>query len=403
MTLSGAPGFATTAEMGQAIYANGGQSLFLVSGPAIPALSPTAPITATLIIATDAEVSPHEVTLTEEPSGAILAFDTSASPGFGSFGQVPQLGSASQSFAVVNTGSAAAEVTLSAGPASVFSVSTPEFTLGVSGSQAETLTFAPVVGGTTTGNLVLTASGALCAGLPGSIPLSGTSGALPEVNPTSLSFGATCGGGTPAVQTIKVTNGGDSDMTWTVSAVTGAGAAQYAVTASPPPGTLIPGASAFVAVTAAAIPSPAPSLEVSAYAAQIEITTDVPLDPPHVVTLDETPLGNQIAFSTPSPLRFGQVPTGTALGQTFVITNDANVGSPPASLSFSLQGAGAGAYSVLPKASVSVAPDGGASTGESIVFTPIDAVAYPAVLGISTLDALCAPLPPPLALSGTGT
>jgi hypothetical protein len=399
-SLTGAPGFKTTARVGLPISTSG-VTMIYVDAPPVPVTSPLSPITATLSIETDSDPSPHTITLTEEPSGAILVFDTSATAGFGSFGQVPQLGSSSQGFRVVNTGSAPAQVTLVASPQS-FSVSVPEFALNAAGVEDETATFAPQTGGSIAGSLSMIATGVTCAPVPAAIPLSGASGAVPVVTPTSLSFAATCGGSGPASQTITITNGGNGDMTWSLGAVSGVGAAQYAASASPAPGTLSPGASASVTVTAAPIASPAPSLEASAYAAEIVISTDVPLDPAHVITLGETPLGDQLVFQTPSPLRFGQVPTNTTLSQLFVVTNNAAAGSPAAQLVFSVQGAGAGAYSVAPTPGATVAAGGGASTGESIVFAPIAAIAYPAVLGIATSDPLCAPLPGPLSLSGTG-
>jgi hypothetical protein len=157
-----------------------------------------------------------------------------------------------------------------------------------------------------------------------------------------------------------------------------------------------------VTVTAAKVPSPAPSPLPSTYAAQVVIATDVPFDTPHVVTLGETPLGDQLAFTSVGPIRFGQVPIGTSLTQTFAITNNANPGSPPANLSFAVNGDGAGAYGVTPLAAT-VLPGGHTSSPESVSFAPGSATPYPAGVAIVTSDAQCTPLPAPLALGGTGT
>ena len=390
VALGGAPGFTTNAAVGRAIFANGGALDVIVGAPPVAAASSPAPISATLSITTDADPSPHDVTLMEEPNGAILALDTSASPDFGSFGQAPVLGSASQSFAIVNSGTGATEVTIDASP-SVFGVSTPEVALAGGASQAERVTFAPTTGGATTGSLSIAATGPLCAPLPAPVPLAGTSGALPSVTPTSLAFGATCGGGAPAAQTFTITNGGDGDMTWSMDAIAGPGASQYSATASPPPGALAPGASAVVTVRAAAVASPAPSLAPSDYDAQIAITTDVPLDPAHVVTLHETPLGDVVTFASTGPLRFGQVPVGTTLAQPIAVASHANAGSPAPSIACRAR---RGGERVL-----------GRVLGErrSIVFAPSSAVTYDATLAIATGDALCAPLPAPIAIEGTGT
>ena len=402
VTLEGPSGFTTSAQVGRAVFANGGTLVIRVSAPAVPTPSSSALLSATLTIQTDAEAAAHAITLTEQPNGAILAFDTSGSPGFGDFGQVPVLGAAGQAFNVVNTGSTPAQVTLVASPGSAFSVSVPDFALAGGASQVETATFAPTTGGSAAGSLSLTATGALCGPLPAPIPLSGTSGAVPEVSPAALTFGAVCGGAAPGAQVFVVTNAGDSDMTWSLGDRTGPGAGRYSLAADPPPGTLIPGAKALVAVTAASMPSPAPSTDPATFAAQVVITTDVPFDPPHVVTFGENPLGDQLSFVTASPLRFGQVPVGTALGQAFVVANRASAGSDAATLSFVVQGEGAAAYSVTSTTVWGLAA-GGVTSGESLVFAPAATGAHPASLAIVTSDFVCTPLPAPLALSGGGT
>jgi hypothetical protein len=177
------------------------------------------------------------------------------------------------------------------------------------------------------------------------------------------------------------------------------GASAYLVLPNPPPGLLHPGGSATVLVSAAAVPSPAPDPSPSAYAAQITITTDVPLDPPHVVTLGETPLGDQLAFTTVGPLRFGQVPINTSVSQAVGISNSGNQGSPPATFSFQIAGGG---YSISPS-TLTLNAGGHSSNGQSVTFAPSAATTYAANLGLATTDALCTPLPSPLALAGTGT
>jgi hypothetical protein len=185
-------------------------------------------------------------------------------------------------------------------------------------------------------------------------------------------------------------------------ATDGGAPALYTVTASPPPGVLIPGQASTVTVTGPPIASPAVNADPAAYAAQVTITTDVPLDPPHVVTLGETPLGDQLSFSLASPLRFGQVPIDTTLGQTFTVTNSANPGSPAANVSLVVGGSDAGVYTIAPASIASLGP--GATSGtETITFAPTAAVPYPATLALQTSDPLCTALPAPIQVSGTGT
>jgi hypothetical protein len=405
--LTGAPGFTTDADVGRTIPAQG-LSKITVTAPAVPANVPVTPITATLTIETDADTSAHVITLTEEPSGAILAFDTSPTPNFGSFGPVQLLGSATQYFNVRNTGSASASVTLvalangDAGAPSSFSISPAAFAIGSGGAESESATFTPVSANGVTGSIAMaTATGSICGALPAPMPLSGSGlGGGPVVTQSSLTFLANCGGAPPGAQSFMVQNDGTADLTWSMSGPTGAGASQYTVTADPPPGLLIPGASATVNVAARAVPSPAPNPAPSAFAAQLTITTDVPLDPPHVVSLGETPLGDQLSFWTPGPLKFGQVPIDTMLSQPFTVANFANSGSPAATVFFAVGGTGAGGY-LTPAPFVNLSP--GAAASENLSFFPTSDVAYPAVLGPLTTDPVCTPLPSAISLSGTGT
>jgi hypothetical protein len=406
VSLTGAPGFSTDAKVRRAIFAEG-NCITTVTAPPVPVNSPLTSITATLTIETDADSSMHVITLTEEPSGAILAFDTSPTPNFGSFGSIMLLESATQYFEVVNNGSAPATVTLAAsangptGAPSPFSISPSVFTIGPGAAQTVSATFTPLVVRAVTGGITMTtASGSICGTLPEPIPLSGSGlGGGPTITPSSLSFPATCGGAAPGAQSFIVRNDGTANLTWSMSGPTGAGASQYSLTADPTPGILIPGAFATVNVAAQAIPSPAPNATPAAFAAQVRITTDVPLDTPHVVSLGETPLGDQLSFSTPTPLRFGEISIDTTVSQTFTIANNANAGSPPANVSFSVGGTGAAGYSVPPPVT-GMTP--GATSSEGINFSPTSAARYTATLAALTADALCTPIPPPLTLTGAG-
>jgi P pilus assembly chaperone PapD len=402
--ITGASGFTGTAG-GLRIPASGSAS-FTVHAPAVPTLSPVTPVTATLTVTTDAEATAHTITLTEEPSGAVLGFDTTGTANFGSFGPVVLLGAATQAFKVTNTGNAPATVTLSTGASggglAPFTISNPTFTIPANGTQTDAVTFSPT-GPANSGAVTLVATGVLCAALPSPLPLTGAGiGGGPSVAPTSLTFPATCGAAAPAPQTFTMRNDGATNLTWSMSGLTGPGSAQYAVTASPPPGTLMPGQSSQVSVAAAAIPSPATNPSPSAYAAALTITTDVPFDGPHVVSLGETPLGDQLSLSV-AGLKFGQFPIETStVGQPFTVTNAANPGSPSANVSFTLSGAGAVAYAVSPSTITNLAPGGGVSEAENVMFRPTSAIAYPSTLAVKTSDSLCTPLPR-MALGGTGT
>jgi hypothetical protein len=440
--------FTADATVGAKVAA--GSSLDIhFTAPAVPAAPMgLAAITGKVVIHTDADsaATGNTIQLTEEPQGAILAFSDPSTPGctttanFGTFGAtgillqpVPP-----QNFCVVNKGNAPANVTLIAGENTgdagaagasvdggadatvdagagsglppVFSplpaaVQIAAMAAGSSNPTVaqESLTFTPEHANATVGSLAMAVDSmtTLCAPLPAPVPLSGSAvGGGPVVAPTNLAFPATCGGAAPGAQTFVISNSGTVNMTWTMSGVMGPGAAQYTVSASPPPGLLAPNGMATVTVTALAVPSPAPNPNPAALSAQVVVNTDVPYDPPHIVALTEVPVGDQLAISTGN-LRFGQVPLSLNVSQNFTLTNNANPGSPDARVTWTITGAGLGAYSLPQQTGGSLSA--GSSATESESFTPTAAGPYPATLALSTTDALCAALPAAITLSGTGT
>jgi hypothetical protein len=438
---TGAGLFTTDATVGGLIAGNGGTLTITFHPPPVPSPSSLSAVTGTIAIHTDADPLPAmgtTVNLTEEPQGAVLAFDTGATVGFGSFGTVILLQSEAQSFNVTNAGNGPANVSLiaaengsvsagrgagdagfdatvadadvgSAGP-TAFSVSPQAFTIPATASrvtpalQEDSVTFQPVHANATNGAIAMTVdpTTALCAPLPASLPLSGNAiGGSLAVQPTSLIFNAVCGGSAPGAKSFVVSNAGSVDLNWTMTAPTGPGGAQYTVASSAAPGLLIPGSSVTVMVTAAKVPSPAPNPNPAAMAAQIAIATDVPFDPEHVVTLTEVAVGDQLSVSVGS-LRFGQVPLGTAINQTFTVTNNANPGSPDAQLSLSvISGSDSGGISYSAQSAGNIAA--GAQSTETVTFNATNPGAYPATLAFTTTDALCTPPPTPVVLSGTGT
>ena len=447
---SGAGLFTTDATAGEEIPARGSLAIHFTA-PAGPLSSPTlAKVTGIVVIHTDADSSAAgtSLTLSDAPQGAVLTFGTSTTPGcttsanFGSFGSAGLLlqTGPSQNFCVVNTGNAAASVTLVAtaqgsaldadaeagvdssagagidpGVSSPFSLLVQSFTLPASTSsipsvEQESITFQPLQSGATVGSLAISTNAtALCAPLPSAVSLSGSAiGGGPVVTPTALSFPATCGGAAPTSQTFVVSNSSPSvDMNWTLAGPGGSGAAQYTVTADPVPGLLGPGASSTVTVTALAVPSPAVNPNPASLAAQVVVTTDVPLDPAHIVTLSELPLGDQLFVTVPDPipnlLRFGELPLDTSVTRGFTLTNNANPGSPAASVSVLVVPASdAGAAPYSPTSQVA-SPAAGAFVSVPITFNAATAGAYPAAITFATSDALCAPLPASITLSGTGT
>jgi hypothetical protein len=425
---------------GSVIPAQGSLTIHLTA-PAIPAPTPTSSpidlkqIDDSVTFHVDVDGTDHSVALQEQPTGAILAFDTQATscqgppaaPGssFGKSMSASLIGSPpTQTFCVVNSGNGPpttvnliASVTgagadaassqpfqLQAGSLTVSPAQQPEAT--------DTLKFAPVMVGPVQGQLAMSVvppdpdagTGYLCALLP-SIPLSGTgTGSGLSVNSGgSLQFHADCNGAVPAAQTFTVSNaniptadGGPLDVTWSIGSVTGAGAAQYMVSAAPPPGVLHAGQSSTVTVTAARVPSSV--TDPNALAAQFTISTDVTGDS-HVITLSEIPTGDQIAVS-PSSLGFGQIPIGsTSPTQVLTITNNGNPGSADANITLTPSGAGAAAYGVSALALIPA----GQSRQVNVTFAPTAAMGYPATIALSSSDTQCTSPLPSVQLQGTGT
>jgi hypothetical protein len=429
--------------------------------------------TATLTLPSDATSQIGSIKLREKPLGASLKFDPSITAGFGEFAPIPIASSSKppQSFGIVNNGSAGstAVVTLSvtataapdagagasldasavAGAPSPFTldngVLTENFTVTQGGAQPQpTVTFTPVVAGGSWSQIAMSVdptTTVLCAQLPRPLPLHGVgSGGGLSITTSSgtstLSFPALCDGHTlPPTQSFIVKNFGDKSMEWSLSSITGPGAAQYQVTsvalvlsgaagASTPlstqpgvVGVLNPGDSATVTVgvkqampSAAGAGAPWTAPTPAALAAQLTVTTNVPgLSNSAVIALSEIPVGDQLFVSLGqalvpiSSLDFGTVPAGTPSPptRTFVVTNGANAGSADAKFSLGVTPATPSVYSVTGSSLAA-----GRSVVETITFTPAGDASYPATLQLTRTDStapLCAPLPAPVALTGTGT
>jgi hypothetical protein len=425
--LTGAPGFGTNAIPGTLVPAQGSATVQLTA-PQVRMNAPLGHVSATLTFATDAEKRTRAIRMTEQPTGPVVQFDPATTPV--DFGSVPSFKPITKTFNVTNTGSGVANVTLAIVPdgnvasadgaaaPSPFAIVTPTVTLTAAGTAQATqpvaVTFTPQATTSVTGKIAMTVNGTVCGQLPDPIMVTGTGTGLgPTVVPTSVTLTATCGGPAPQAQTFLVRNDGTSNFTWSMvlgpgvqtassTGTSDAGSALFTVSADPPAGLLMPSQVSVVTVTGTAVPSPTSQPDPAAYATQVTVLTDVPFDPPHVVTLGEIPLGDQLSITVANPLRFGQVPVGTTFGQSLTLSNGANAGSPAANVSLAVSGSGAGAYTVVPPTVASLGP--GATSGNvTVTFAPTSPVASPATLTLRTTDPLCTALPAPIPVSGTGT
>ncbi len=408
VTPGGYAGYTSSATVGSVIPANGNLVVTL-GAPAIPSSSAVpgnydAQFTYTTDIAGD---TPHQVAVTEHAVGAILAFDTTATPGFGNFGGVPANTAANQAFAVVNSGNAVASVSLTAvpptGSTTPFSAA-PSGPFNVSGgaSQSDTASFSPLTFGTFSAALHMTvaANGTnLCQPLPSDLPLTGTgqAGGI-SLSTQSMDFTVNCGA-TAATQQIVITNSGNTSMTWTGKLPNGTGA-DTLYQFSPTTDTV--GAGLTSTITVAPLPMPQSPLNTnpSSFAENITITTDIPNDTPHPVALSEVPLGDILSV-TPTSLPFGPNPISTNTApQPFTVVNAANPGSATASVTLV-----ASDPTDFPlSATTTTAAAGGQSAPINVQFdAPATPGAYTSNINVTTGDVLCAPLPSSPAIVATGT
>jgi hypothetical protein len=339
------------------------------------------------------------LTATESAQGAILAFDTSSIP----FGDVPVSTSQSAAFHLVNTGSLPAKVDLELGPSSSnqFSVS-PASGQTVSSNLTLTAdaTFTPTSAGPANAVIVVQPdpTTVLCAPAPAPLSLVGIgeNGGL-SVSAQSLTFGPTSCGTTAAAQTLKLTNIGNSALVWDLT-ISNTSPSPYVVSPTTT-GSLAAGASVTLTVTPGPIPAQS-SVQQNFYADTITINTDVIGDLPHVVSLSQTAKGAILAFN-PENLSFGDVPVNTSGSQPFQVINTGNAGATvklaaSAPFGVTLMGQPGGTATVA----------GGGVVDFTGTFSPGTSTTTQSgtiALSDGASDVLCAPLPPALTVSGTGT
>jgi hypothetical protein len=401
ITFAGFSGYTTNATVGEGIPANGGSITVSLSAPAIPFPSAVpgnyaGSVTFTTDVAGD---TPHQINLTEHAVGAILAWDTSATPGFGNFGTVPAGTNANQSFAVTNTGNATSSVTLAAN--TPFSILPATFNVSGGSNQSDSAAFSPQTFGPFTSSLAMSGTN-LCQPVPSALSLTGTgqAGGL-SLSSQSLAFTVNCGQAATG-QTLILTNPGNASFNWNAQLPNGTNSDSL-YTISPSSGTIAPnGGTATITVSPAAMPQYPTNTNPSAFADSITITTDIPNDTAHTVSISETPLGDILSVS-PTSLSFGSIPISTnSPAQTFVVLNAANAGSPTANVT--ITSSDATDFPATPT-STTVAP-GGQSGPISVQFdAPGSPGSYNSNIDISTTDVLCAPLPtsPAVAASGAAT
>src|SRR5262249_22775973 len=127
------------------------------------------------------------------------------------------------------------------------------------------------------------------------------------------------------------------------------------------------------------------------YGDTLTITTDAPSDKPHVIPLSQTARGAVLVASTPTS--FGAVPIDTTSAPAVLtLTNNGNVA---ANVALTATGPfGAPSNVVVPA---------GTSTAVNVTYTPSELGPQNGTVTIAASGPLCAPMPPSIALSGSGS
>ncbi|MBV9947905.1 MAG: choice-of-anchor D domain-containing protein, partial [Myxococcales bacterium] len=372
--------------------AAGATTTVLVTPSPVPATSATTPdlYAETLTITTTAySDAPHTVTLHETAQGAVLSSSASAVR----FGGVAVGMNAEQQLTISNAGNVSAAVSLRTGPP--FDVVPRDQVVGGAGSSPAQLSFTPGYSGEFTGTATLSVSPdtVLCGPLPSAIVLAGTGvGSGVAVSPTNFDFGLVACGAQAAARTLTVENNGGAAFNWMASVTSGPGYYSLDVTS----GWLAAGSSTTLTITPAAIPSTS-DVTPDVYAGTITMTTDLPGDAPHAVSLHETAQGAILSLtpaSVGSGIPFGPVSVGSMAGVPFGI---ANGGNAPASVTVSV--VDAQDFQAIP-GTATVA--GGSTSAVTAVFMPQSVQSFSDSLSLSTNDVLCAPVPTGIPLDGSG-
>src|SRR5580658_1077053 len=221
-------------------------------------------------------------------------------------------------------------------------------------------------------------------------------GGLATIAPTTLNFGlVNCGSPTPAAsQTFTISNPGTALVTWTAALGKGTNSA---FTIAPAMGSLPAGQSAVETVTPLLVPQTS-STSSNALGDIVNVT----LNSSSVnVTLQETAQGSVLVFN-PTSVPFGSTPLGSPLTTYFDVENEGNL--PISDITLTLTG---DPSFTLPGSMTTetLMADAGASPQSSVTFAPTTttAVSGSVAIGVGASDVLCAPVPQPLALSGSGT
>ena len=252
--------------------------------------------------------------------------------------------------------------------------------------------FNPTAIASFSGNAAINVTGALCGTNPASITFTGGGTSSPvSVQPGSLDFGLVDCGTDAIAKKVRIVNSGAQPVpTWNASLALGSAYTLSATMGGP----IAPGSFAEVTVTPNTIPSTS-AVSPNLYGDTLTITTTLPGDPdPHPIDLLMTARG-AIVDASATALDFGSVLETVPATTTFTVSNSGNA---PATVSYSTNPS---VFTVAPQGQVVGA---GATYTATARFAPVAQQSYTgkAIMTVSAGTVLCAPVRPPINLSGAG-
>ena len=304
--------------------------------------------TASITFTDNANGSPQTIALSG--TGTAPTISLGANPGSLTFSsQIDGTTSAAQGVTITNNGNAAAtfsSIALTGANPGDFSISSDTCPVGsgnlaVNASCSVSVKFTPTAAGARTASITFTDN---ANGSPQTIPLSGT-GTAPtytlNLNPGSLTYALQNTGTTSGAQSVTVTNTGNSPVTFSSIALTGANAGDYSITADTCPVTSNSlAASASCAVSVTFSPTAA-----GTRTAAITFTDNATGSPQSVGITGTAQIPTYTLSFSPSSLSFATQNTGsTSAAQGVTISNTGN--SPVTFTSWTLGGANPGDFAI---------------------------------------------------------
>lgn len=336
-------------------------------------------LSGTVSIVSNAPNSPNVLSLSGTGTAASVAL--SSNPTSLSFTNVNAGSSSSKSATITNSGNTSltiSQISVNAKDFKVSGMATP-VTLAAGQNAAMSVSFSPTASESITGNITVSGS----YGASAVIPVSGN-GVQPglTITPSSASFGNVTVG-SPATQTLQLTNSGTGTLTVTQVSVAGSGFSTGTLLL---PITLNSGQSTNFNVQFA----PASAATASG---SVTIVSNAP-NSPAVIALSGTGVAatQLLTFSTTN-LGFGNVNTGSSSTQSVTVTDSGNASVRISQITES------GAGFTLSGAGTPVTLSAGQSLTFGVIFSPNAAGGD---TGTVTVTSTATVSPTTIALSGTG-